>query len=71
MRVNIGPVFGEVVHEQAAYNRVPQGRGLALINPRTGQVSRVSQAAVNDIDAWNATRTRVGRGQSIIRTRGG
>jgi len=71
VRVNIGPVYGEAVHEQAAYNRVPQGRGLALINPRTGEVSRLSQSAEYNINATWATQTRVGRGQSIIRTRGG
>ena len=70
MFVNLGPVTGEVVFEQAAYNRVPQGRGLALINPRTGEVSRVSESAMNNVNATQATRTRVGRGQSIIRTRG-
>ena len=68
--VNIGPVTGHAVRSQSVRNRIPEGRGLALINPRTGQVSRVTLTQASDLTAAEATRTRVGRGASVPRSRG-
>lgn len=63
--VNLRPVTGHVVKEDSARNPVPEGRGIALINPHTQQVVMLSRSAAAQATAYAATRSRSGRAKHV------
>lgn len=67
--INLGPITGHTVrHGSASRDRVPEGKGLYLLNPTTRQVLRVSESEAAQAQAAAAVMTRRGR---AVQTRRG
>lgn len=67
--INLGPVVGHTVREDAQRNPVPEGRGLAVIAPATGEVFMVSRSQAAQAESMIANRSR-GRRAQQVRSRG-